>query len=63
MRRSRLIVSGIVRVTGMPRAAATKARAMPVLPLVGSMISWPGPSSPSFCACQIIAAPMRHFTE
>jgi len=33
------------------------------LPLVGSMISWPGPSSPSFLACQIIAAPMRHFTE
>jgi hypothetical protein len=41
LRRSRLIVSGIVSVTGMPRAAATKARAMPVLPLVGSTISLP----------------------
>ena len=58
-----LMVSGIVSVMGMPRAAATKASAMPVLPLVGSTISLPGPSRPRFSASQIIAAPMRHFTE
>ena len=28
----------------MPLAAATKASAIPVLPLVGSTISFPGPS-------------------
>ena len=58
-----LIVSGIVRVRGIPRDAVTKARAMPVLPLVGSISSRPDPSSPSFSACQIMAAPIRHFTE
>ncbi len=58
-----LIVSGMVRVRGMPRAAATKARAMPVLPLVGSTISTPGLSSPFFSASQIMLAPMRHLTE
>ena len=57
------MVSGMVRVSGMPLAAATKARAMPVLPLVGSTSSLPGPSRPSCSARQIMAAPMRHFTE
>jgi hypothetical protein len=33
------MVSGIVSVRGMPRAAATKASAMPVLPEVGSTSS------------------------
>ena len=63
LRRSMLMVSGMVRVMGIPRAAATKARAMPVLPLVGSTISLPGPSSPFCSASQIIDAPMRHLTE
>jgi hypothetical protein len=58
-----LMVSGMVSVSGMPRAAATKASAMPVLPLVGSTSLLAGPSSPRFSASQIIAAPMRHFTE
>jgi len=40
-----LMVSGMVSVSGMPRAAATKASAMPVLPLVGSTISLPGQAS------------------
>jgi hypothetical protein len=62
-RRSRDIVSGIVNVILYPRAAATNARAIPVLPLVGSTISIPGFSTPRFSASQIIAAPMRHFTE
>ena len=61
-RRSTDMVSGMVSVMGMPRAAATKASAMPVLPLVGSTISLPGPSTPRFSASQISAAPMRHFT-
>ena len=57
------MVSGMVKVSGMPFEAATKARAMPVLPLVGSISSLPGPSKPSFSAWAIMAAPMRHFTE
>ena len=36
---------------------------MPVLPLVGSINSLPGPSRPRFSASQIMAAPMRSFTE
>ena len=36
---------------------------MPVLPLVGSISSLPGFSTPRFSASQIMAAPMRHFTE
>ena len=42
VRRSSDIVSGMVRMSLYPRAAATKARAMPVLPLVGSMITVSG---------------------
>jgi hypothetical protein len=37
LRRSVVIVSGIVRMSFRPRAAATNASAMPVLPLVGSI--------------------------
>jgi len=62
-RRSRLIVSGIVKITLYPRAAPTKASAIPVLPLVGSTIVPPGLSSPFSSASQIIAVPMRHLTE
>ena len=43
--------------------AATKASAIPVFPLVGSISSLPGTSTPRFSASQIIAAPIRHFTE
>ena len=41
LRRSMDMVSGMVRVMGYPRAAATNASAMPVLPLVGSISSLP----------------------
>ena len=58
-----LIVSGIVRVRGMPLAAATNAKAIPVLPLVGSMSSFPGGSNPLSIASWIIADPIRHLTE
>ena len=63
LRRSMLIVSGITSVIAYPRVAATNASAIPVLPLVGSMISFPGLSTPRFSASHTIAAPMRHFTE
>ncbi|CSC52951.1 Uncharacterised protein [Vibrio cholerae] len=62
LRRSKLIDSGMVRVNLYPRAAATNARATPVLPLVGSTNSTPGLSLPCFSASQIILAPIRHFT-
>ena len=61
-RRSTDIVSGIVNVSGYPLAAQTYARAMPVLPLVGSTTFMPGLSLPVFSASQIIDAPMRHLT-
>jgi hypothetical protein len=57
------MVSGMVKVIGMPRAAATNARAIPVLPLVGSIYSRPGPRCPFSSASQIIEAPIRHLTE
>ena len=63
LRRSIDIVSGIVSVMAYPRAAATKASAIPVFPLVGSISSLPGASTPRFSASQIMAAPIRHFTE
>ena len=61
-RRSRLIDSGMVSVKEYPLAAATKARAMPVFPLVGSMIRVPFFNVPAFSAVSIIARPMRSFT-
>src|SRR5215470_18918754 len=63
LRRSILMVSGMVRVMGIPRAAATNANAIPVLPLVGSTSSLPGPSRPRRSASQTMAAPIRHLTE
>jgi hypothetical protein len=63
LRRSTLIVSGIVSTRRYPRAAATKASAMPVLPEVGSTIVPPGFNNPCRSAFQTMFAPMRHFTE
>ena len=60
--RSRDMVSGIVSVSLYPLAAATKARAMPVLPLVGSMITVSLVSRPLFSASSIIAMPIRSLT-
>src|SRR5260370_10051612 len=53
----------MMRVIAYPRAAAANASAMPVVPLVGSISSLPGRSTPRFSASQIIDAPMRSFTE
>src|SRR5262245_43963883 len=61
-RRSSLMVSGMVSTRRYPRTAATSARPMPVLPLVGSMIVPPGRKSPSRSACSIMARQMRSFT-
>ena len=44
-------------------AAATKASAMPVLPLVGSTsVDLPGVIMPCFSSASIIATPMRSLT-
>ena len=43
-------------------AAAARARPMPVLPAVGSMMVPPGRSSPRCSASRIIQAPIRSFT-
>ena len=60
--RSIVIVSGMVRMSFRPLAAATKARAMPVLPLVGSIRTVSLLILPLLSASLIIAAPMRSFT-
>mmetsp|Transcript_36416 Transcript_36416/g.96037 ORF Transcript_36416/g.96037 Transcript_36416/m.96037 type:complete len:335 (+) Transcript_36416:495-1499(+) len=63
-RRSIDIDSGIVRIRSYPLAAATIARAMPVLPDVGStIVVTPGVMSPRFSASVIIEYPMRSLTE
>ena len=62
MRRSRLIVSGMVSTHRYPRAAHTIARAIPVLPLVGSTTMVSGLIRPAFSAASIIATPMRSLT-
>ena len=46
-RRSRLIDSGMASVSRYPLAAATNARAMPVFPLVGSMMCGLGVKRPA----------------
>ena len=64
--RSRDMVSGIVKTNGYCLAAQTNARAIPVLPLVGSItvtLLLPRLSFPFSSAAQIIEAPIRHFTE
>ncbi len=58
-----LMVSGMVRTHSYPRAAAAKARAIPVFPLVASRMALPGLSAPRFSASHTIDAPIRHFTE
>jgi hypothetical protein len=56
----------MVRTRGYCLAAQTNARAIPVLPLVGSITvtsRLPCFSFPCASAAQIIDAPIRHFTE
>ena len=62
LRRSLLIVSGMVRMSLSPLAAATKASAIPVLPLVGSIRTVSLLIFPDFSASSIIANPMRSLT-
>ena len=61
-RRSTLMLSGIVKMQRYPFAAQTKARAMPVLPLVGSTITLSPVSLPACSAFSIMLKPMRSFT-
>ncbi len=62
VRRSSDMVSGIVRINLYPLAAATNASAMPVLPLVGSMMTVSFLSTPRLSASSIMAIPMRSLT-
>ena len=62
-RRSRLMLSGIVTINRYPRAAQVKARPMPVLPLVGSIIKVSGLIRPAASASLIMFTPIRSFTD
>ena len=62
LRRSMLMVSGMVSIILYPFAAAMDARPIPVLPEVGSIITEPGFSLPVCSACAIMAFPTRSFT-
>ena len=57
------MVSGMVMMMRYPRAAATEASPIPVLPEVGSMMAEPGFSLPPASASSIIALAMRSFTD
>ena len=61
-RRSMLIVSGIVRISFRPLAAATNARAIPVLPEVGSIRTVWALIFPLCRASSIIETPIRSLT-
>jgi hypothetical protein len=62
LRRSMLMDSGMVRIRRYPFTADTRARPMPVLPDVGSMMVAPSLSFPSASAASIMARAMRSFT-
>ena len=57
------MVSGMTIIMRYPRAAATEARPMPVLPEVGSMMTEPFFRRPFCSASSIIALAMRSLTE
>ena len=57
------MVSGMVMMTRLPRAAAMAHRPMPVLPDVGSMITVSAFSLPCASASSSMAFAMRSFTE
>src|ERR1700753_3679448 len=58
-----LCASGITISVRYPRALATTARPMPVLPAVDSTTRPPGLSSPRFSASRIIHLPARSLTD
>ena len=62
LRLSMLMVSGIVSISLYLFTAATMARPMPVLPLVGSIIVVSGLIKPCFSASVIMLKQMRSFT-
>ncbi len=57
------MVSGMVMIMRLPRAAAMAARPMPVLPEVGSMMTVFSSILPAATASSIMAFAMRSFTE
>ena len=59
---SKLIVSGIVNINLYPFAAETNAKAIPVFPLVGSIITESLFKIPFFSASIIIPYPILSFT-
>ena len=59
---SMLMVSGIVKITRYPLAVPTAAKPIPVLPLVGSIITEPSFNWPFASASSIIAFATRSFT-
>jgi len=63
LRRSTLMLSGMVSTSFMPLMAQISASPMPVLPLVGSTMRLPVVMRPSASAVSIMLAPMRSFTE
>ncbi len=64
LRRSTDIVSGMVSTSGIPFAAQTKARPIPVFPEVGSMtVVMPGLMVPLWRASAIMESPILSFTE
>ena len=62
VRRSTDMVSGMVRTSGIPRAAQTKASPTPVLPEVGSITVTPSRITPLSRASSIIDLPIRSLT-
>ncbi len=60
--RSTLIVSGMTSASLYPLAAQTKARPIPVLPLVGSRMTVSGPIRPSVSAAWTMLKPIRSLT-
>ncbi|KAG1689711.1 hypothetical protein DVH05_028616 [Phytophthora capsici] len=63
IRRSMDIVSGITSVNLYPRTADAKARPIPVLPDVGSMMCESFCRRPDFSASRIMLRPIRSLTE
>ena len=63
LRRSRLMLSGMVTTRRYPRAAHVNASAIPVLPLVGSITTVSLVIRPSASAASIIATPIRSLTD
>jgi hypothetical protein len=60
---SRLILSGMVKMSRYPRGMAASASATPVFPLVPSTMVPPGWSVPRASAAATMASPMRSLTE